>query len=252
MKTPSGLLAVALAVLGGAKASLASPPGSSFSVDFRDCIESIGVALVPTDEARARVPAGFVLAGEAAPVTPAVVRTSRCQGISVDGAREKAGEIVQIGLVLFPPDFTGDINNYTLWYYTSDAKLAQALRRAGVDAQHVPTIAYAYLPQAPGDSDPLAVIVPPPGRPQLAVGGHVTASDAPAGSFEANWWFQAGAARVKMDTDVPVIFIGTADLALLTHPSNEIGRLFGSGAVPFPILQQFNTFTHAHMSVTHP
>lgn len=244
--------ALVLAILGAADASIAAPKISNVSVDFRDCVESIGVTLVPTDQARASVPAGFVLAGEGTPVTPAVVRTSRCQGISVDGAREKAGEIVQIGLVLVPPDFTGDINNYTLWYYTSDAKLAQALRRAGVDAQHVPTIAYAYLPQAPGDSDPLAVIVPPPGRPQLAVGGHVTASGSPAGSFEANWWAQAGAARVKMDTDVPVIFIGTADLTLLTSPSNAIGQLFGGGSVPFPILQQFNTFAHAHMSVTQP
>jgi hypothetical protein len=244
-------LSVALAVFALALAApmTAAPPGADVSVDFRDCVESIGVTLVSTDEARASVPPGFVLAGEGGPVTPAVVRTSRCQGISVDGAREKAGAIVQIGLVLVPPDFTGDINNYTLWYYTSDAKLAQALKRAGVDAQHVPTLAYAYVPQAPGDVDPLAVVVPKPGRPELAVGGNVTASDAPAGSFQANWWAQSESARVKMETDVPVIFIGNADLTLLTNPSNAIGQLFGGGSVGFPILQQFNTFAHAHMSV---
>jgi hypothetical protein len=249
-------LPVAMAVLALAFA-LAAPMaaashGADVSVDFRDCVESIGVTLVSTDEARASVPPGFVLAGEGSPVTPAVVRTSRCQGISVDGAREKAGAVVQIGLVLVPPDFTGDINNFTLWYYTSDAKLAHALTLAGVDAQHVPTLAYAYVPQAPGDSDPLAVVVPKPGRPQLAIAGHVTASDAPAGSFEANWWAQSESARVKMDTAVPVIFIGSADLTLLTNPSDAIGQLFGGGSVGFPILQQFNTFAHAHMSVTHP
>jgi len=245
-------LSVALAVFALALAApmKAAPPGADVSVDFRDCVESIGVTLVPTDQARASVPPGFVLAGEGGPVTPAVVRTSRCQGISVDGAREKAGAVVQIGLVLVPPDFTGDINNYTLWYYTSDAKLAQALKRAGVDAQHVPTLAYAYVPQAPGDTGPLAVVVPKPGRPELAVGGNVTASGVSAGSFQANWWVQTGSARVKMDTDVPVIFIGNADLTLLTNPTNAIGELFGGGSVGFPILQQFNTFADAHMSVT--
>jgi hypothetical protein len=244
-------LAFASSWFAGSDAASAAP-GPSFSVDFRDCIETIGVALVPTDEARAMVPPSFVLAGEGTPVTPAVVRTSRCRGIAVDGGRSDPGAVVQIGLVLVPPDFTGDINNFTLGYFTSDARLAERLRRAGVDAQHVPTIVYAYLPQAPGDSDPLAVLVPPPGRPQLAVGGHVTASNVPAGTFDANWWSESGHARVKMATDVPTIFIGTADLTLLTNAANSLGQLFGGGVVPFPILQQFNTFAHARMTVTHP
>jgi hypothetical protein len=40
--------------------------------------------------------------------------------------------------VIVPPDFTGDINNYTLFYYTSDAKLAHHLTKLGVNIQHVP------------------------------------------------------------------------------------------------------------------
>src|SRR5262249_11549881 len=136
---------------------------SGFSVDFSGCIESIGVGLVPTDAAQAYVPAGFVLAGAGGPVTPIVVRTSRCDGISVDGGRAKRGIVVQIGLVLVPPDFTGDINNYTLWYYTSDKNLAQVLQGAGVAAQWVPGLVDVYVPQVPGDLDPLAVLVPPPG-----------------------------------------------------------------------------------------
>lgn len=251
MKRWTSVIGVSLFALSAARVGAAAPaPGPGFSVDFQDCIESIGVTLVPTDAARPAVPAGFVLAGEGAPVTPAVVRTSRCRGIAVDGGHSRPGVVVQIGLVLVPPDFTGDINNFTLWYYTSDAKLAQELRRAGVDAQHVPTLVDAYLPQTPGDSDPLAVLVPPPGRPQLAIGGHVTASTSPAGSFDANWWAVSGAARVKMATDVPTIFIGSADLTLLTNASNPIGQLFGGGVVTFPILQQFNTFPAARMTVS--
>ena len=231
-------------------ATAAATASDGFSVDFNECIESIGVGLVPTDAARSFVPAGFVLAGEGSPVTPIVVRTARCDGISVAGSRAKRGAVVQIGLVVVPPDFTGDINNYTLWYYTSDAKLAESLRGAGVAAQWVPGIVDVYVPQVPGDLDPLSVLVPPRGNPTLSVGGHVTASTVPAGSFDANWWVGAGRDHIKMATDVPTIFIGTADLTLLTDASNQLGQLVGGGVAHFPILQQFNTFAIAHMDVT--
>src|SRR5262249_17931543 len=78
------------------------------------------------------------------PVTPPGVRTADCGGIAVEGRRPRAGSIVQIGVVIVPPDGTGDINNYTLWYYTSDARLANGLQRLGVDAQQVPTLDYAF------------------------------------------------------------------------------------------------------------
>ena len=74
----------------------------------------------------------------------AVTEPGRIRNIAVAGQRPNIGSIAQIGLVIVPPDFTGDINNYTLWYYTSDAKLATQLREAGVNAQHVPTLDYDY------------------------------------------------------------------------------------------------------------
>ena len=43
---------------------------TSFAVDFTDCVESIGVTLVPTASARLYVPHQFILAGEGQPVTP--------------------------------------------------------------------------------------------------------------------------------------------------------------------------------------
>src|SRR3954462_6746871 len=118
-----------------------APAGANqFAVEFANCVESIGVTLVPTDRARALIPAEFHLVGEGAPVTPLVVRTARCD-IAVGDQSSDAGDIVQVGLVIVPPDFTGDINNYTLWYYTTDAELANHLVRLGVGAQHVQNIA---------------------------------------------------------------------------------------------------------------
>ena len=93
-------------------AARVEPPGDarSSAVEFSDCIESIGVGLVPTAQAEALVPAPFIVVGAGTPVTPLVVRTSDCGGIAVDDGPTKAGSVVQIGVVIVPPDFTGDIN----------------------------------------------------------------------------------------------------------------------------------------------
>ena len=163
-------------------AASVSPDGSAnFPVEFTDCVESIGVTLVSTARARAYVPAQFILVGEGQPVTPLVVRTASCRGISVTEHPPKAGEIVQVGLVIVPPDGTGDINNYTLWYYTGDAELATQLRRAGVSVQHVPTIDYDY----DANDNSLFVRVPRPGSPRLALFGTVQPSPDPAGSVHS-------------------------------------------------------------------
>ena len=221
-----------------------SPP--DFSVQFTDCVESIGVTLVSTELARAYVPAQFILAGAAEPVTPLVVRTARCGGIVLNGGSSTAGEIVQIGLVVVPPYGTGDINNYTIWYYASDANLVRQLRKAGVNAQHVPTIDYYY----DADNNTLFVRIPRPGTPGLVLSGSVQPSPFPAGSFLANWWQQTQAGNVKMSTNVPVINIGGADLTLTTNPNGPLGQLIGGGSTGFPLVQQFNTFTGAHMEVS--
>ena len=229
-----------------AKTPTALPDNSTnFVVEFNDCVESIGVTLVPTERVRLYVPAQFILAGEGQPVTPLVVRTSHCSGIGVDGYRPRPGEIVQIGAVIVPPDGTGDINNYTLWYYTSDEKLATKLRKAGVSAQHVPTIDY----NLDLDDNSLMVRVPRPGAPRFVLSGTLQPSPNPAGSFLANWWQQVEAGGVKMSTNVPVINIGGADLTLTTDPNSPLGQLIGGSVTGFPILQQFNTFATARLEV---
>lgn len=245
-------LAIALFLIGsnvaGPSARASAHDGEGFAVEFTDCVESIGVGLIPTAQALALVPAEFHLVGEGQPVTPIVVRTARCGRIAVDGNRAKAGSVVQIGVVIVPPDFSGDINNYTLWYYTSDAKLAHHLERLGVAAQHVPTIDYDYEPGGPGS--PLFVAVPRPGSPRLVLDGTVVESTTPAGSFEAIWWAKRNRGSVRMDTLVPAISIGSANLTLTTDAGSALGQLIGGSSAGFPVLQQFNTFSSANMRVS--
>jgi hypothetical protein len=220
----------------------------AFDVEFSDCMESIGVGLLPTEKVRSLVPTEFILAGDGAPVTPIVVRTARCGSISVDGRRARPGAIIQIGAVIVPPDFTGDINNYTLWYYTSNVELAVRLSQVGVDAQFVPTIDYDFV--RCGEDGLFHVAVPLPGRPSLRLDGVVTQSNTPAGTFDANWWSKANGRRLKMNTMVPEIFIGNADLVLETRAQSKLGKLIGGDTLSFPILQQFNTFNRASMKVS--
>ena len=243
--------------IGVTAAMLALPPSqchaleapSSFAVEFAGCVESIGVGLVSTASAQALLPAGFHLVGEGQPVTPMVARTSRCEGITVDGERNKGGAVVQIGVVIVPPQPGAFIDSYALWYYTSDAKLAHHLQKAGMNAQHVPTIEYDYA-ASPAATQPLSVTVRKPGNPTLSLTGTVTPSPDPAGFFIANWWNLGTAGIVKMTTNVPSIHIGGANLMLRAEAGDGLGQLLGGPSAGFVVLQQFNTFPAARMDVS--
>jgi hypothetical protein len=254
MSNQSLRLVLGIAAIGFASISahdaFGAPPTVPFGVEFKGCVESIGVALAPTENVVALTPPGFIPVGIGTPTSPIVVRTADCAGISVDGGKSKPGSVVQIGAVIVPPAFTGeDIDNYTFWYYTSDEKLAHRLRKAGVSAQHVETIDYVLGPGTSGVPNHLAVVVPRPGDPRFAVAGTVASSVAPSGAFRAAWWQKTAAGNVRMDTTVPVIAIGAADLTLATRPDNALGALIGATTLGFPILQQFNVFVGAHMDV---
>ena len=241
-------LASVVTLFGNTLAAVVEPPTNATlsAAEFSDCIESIGVGLVPTAQAEALVPAPFIVVGTGGPMTPLVVRTSDCGGISVDGRPTKAGSVVQIGVVIVPPDFTGDINTYTLFYYTSDVKLAHRLEDNGVPAQHVGHLTYDFTTGAPGE---LHVRVPRPGTPTLSIDG-IVGTPVPTGSFVANWWIGTVAGAIKMSTSVPAIAIGDAKLVLTTNPGGPLGQLIGGAGIGFPLVQQFNSFTGAHMDVT--
>jgi hypothetical protein len=54
---------------------------------------------------------------------------------------------------------------------------------------------------------------------------------------------------VRTDTNVPVIAISSADLVLTTDAGNALAQFIGTTLLTFPIIQQFNMFSSAHMSV---
>ena len=237
-------------VTAAARPARASKALSPFGVEFSDCVESIGVGFAPTANVVALTPPEFMPVGLGTPVSPIVVRTADCAGIAVDDNKPKPGSIVQIGAVIVPPELgVGDINNYTFWYYTTDANLAHRLQDLGVSAQHVPTMRYDLDPDEDGIPSALAVTVRRPGEPRFTLAGNVLPSHIPTGSFAALWWQQTFAGHIRMDTTVPVIAIGSAHLILATDAANALGTLIGGSTLGFPVIQQCNTFSSAHMDV---
>lgn len=214
-------------------------------VDFVDCVESIGVGLVPTALAQELTPEGFILVGGADPVTPLVVRTAHCDKIKIKNKTSRDKTIVQIGAVIVPPDGTGDINNYTYWYFTDDETLADKLQDAGVQAEDVCNIGFSYNRHQTSNNFRVRVY----GDPYIDIRGTVTPSVVPVGSFDANWWQTSFDDGVKMATNVPNISIGSANLTLTTNPNSDVADLIGGTTLGFPIIQQFNTFPNAHMHV---
>lgn len=112
-----------------------------FYADFAGCREVANVGNLPMANARPLVPPQFTLVGEGTATAEFVVRTVHCDAISVDGGEGRPGDLAQIGIVIVAPGGNdADINNYTLYYDTNDARLAAHLLAVGVDALFVPDL----------------------------------------------------------------------------------------------------------------
>ena len=221
----------------------ASLPGSRMTLS--NCIEGVGMTMVATDAARTLVPAPFRLVGEDDSATPLVVLAVRGE-IALGEHQPTTGIIAQIGLVIVPPDGTGDINVFTCWYYTSHAELARHLRHQGIDGQHVPHMNYTYGPN--GVDAGFRVVVGQPGQPLFSIDGSVQQPREQI-RFVANWWASSQGGSVKMTTRIPEAFVGEASLTLTTDLYSALGQLVGAASADFSVLQRFNAFAHAEFSI---
>ena len=212
-------------------------------VAFANCSEVASITPIPVANARQVVPANLPLAGDGT-VAPFVVRVANCASVRVDGGPVESGTVAQLGVGIVSPDGTGDINNYTAWYYTTSLRLALRLALLGVNAQWAPRLDYDL---ANGTLDIDAKF---PNVPRF----HVTASVVePAFTipFTANWWRQNGGKLTKMSTPIPVIHFGTATTTLTTPSNSALASLLGASTVSsFPFLDSFNRFPAATMTVT--
>jgi hypothetical protein len=226
--------------------SAAALRSDAVDVDFQGCREMASLAPAPVAKLRPLVPAAYQLANEASGTGFVVVRVASCANVVIDGTSDGPGTVAQVGANLVSPDGTGDINNYTLWYYTTSPRLLARLVARGVNAQLTRDLKFAVTPTGGGNAQ-LAVDVP--GRPAFSVSGPIALPTAPAVPYIANWWRDHAHDTARMNTVLPAIQFSSAHLTLATNPGNALGQLFGAGSVTFPIFDSFNAFPAAHMVV---
>ena len=223
---------------------------SGFGVEFSDCVESIGVGLAPIEQVRALVPREFQLVGEGGAVTPIVVRTARCGRIAVDGHRPKAGTIVQVGAVIVPPDSSGDINNFTLWYYTSD----EELRPPPLERRSACSACADDRLRVRAGRGRWPEPVPRPraqARPSdLAARGDRGGIRHPCGVVRGQLVGEGGREEREDEHEGARDFHRRRGSLAQHAQASPLGRLIGGDSMVFPVLQQFNQFAGAQMEVS--
>ncbi|MDB4944578.1 MAG: hypothetical protein JWP97_4112 [Labilithrix sp.] len=213
-------------------------------VTFSDCKEIASIAPVSYASARAAVPAALTINGDGT-TAPFVFRSATCAGVSVDGSAPEAGTIAQLGVGIASPDGTGDLNNYTLWYYTTSARLALRLLALGVPAEWAPRLTFAQ------SGTTVTIDAKVPSYPQFHVTSTIVEPAGAPGPFTANWWRLNGNHLTRMGSSFPQIRFGGASTKLTTPPGSALGKFLGSGTISsFPFFESFNRFPDATMQVT--
>jgi hypothetical protein len=250
IRIPFLCLALALGCSAGSAPSdaVAQDERVPLGVDFAGCREVANVGLMPTANARPLVPPQFTLAGDDVN-TPFVVRSVHCDSVSVDGDPASPGNLIQIGLVITAPEDDGaNINNYMLYYDTTDGELSGRLRGMGVPATEAARLSES-LTLNPDGSGQYQFVVPAPFEPQLVFAGPVGAPSAPF-PFVANWWFTSKGQTIKMHSSFPGLIYAGNSVTLTVPDGSALAGLIGSTTVSsWPALALFDTFPAAHMDV---
>lgn len=231
-------------------AALAGPDAAAHgpahgAVQFAQCTEFVGVAVVDAARARALVPARYTLVADAAGAR-LVVRAADCASVRVGNGPARPGRVAQIGIIIVSPDGTAadpatGINNYTLTYASNAPALVGALRAAGVPAALDAGLAYEVNPPTgPGSEFYVAVSPEADGgngqRATWFLHGTVNTPTV-ATTFVANWWRLDGTRETKMATTVPVIaFDFASQVRFATSRLNTVGQLLqGNALAGFPL-----------------
>lgn len=222
-------------------------PPVNLTIELTNGVESVGIGLVSTERAQSVLPAPFKLANNGEPVTPLVVLAARCEGISVTGGAPIRGAFAQVGLIIAPPDGTGEINIFMLWHYTTHLTLVRSLKSLGLNSQHVPDMGYDVT--LGGKTGSTEITIPAPAQPPLILVGDISEPNQPI-TFNGNWWAKAGNRLLKLNSVVPAATFGEAQLTLTTHANNPLSHLLGGSTLNLAILQRFNTFPQVRTEVS--
>jgi hypothetical protein len=247
----ASLASLGLTLLFAPAMARADASNRGFSVDFSQCTEAVGVGPVSPQKAAALVPAPFVTVASPNATAEIVVRATSCEGVKVNGGAAVPTNISQIGIVIVPPDGTGDINNYTLLYLSNNPELVTAFNHAGVPALLDSTLTYQFTYDTTGTGGEVYVKAEGPGSPAYFISGTETDPTAPGFDFKANWWFNGDKGSVKQASDFPDIAFGIATITLHADRMSALGQLIGGNTdSDFHYLPIRGKYPTAHMDVT--
>jgi hypothetical protein len=160
--------------------------------------------------------------------------------------------VLQIGVNIVPPNGTGDINNYTVFYLTTSHALAVGLQRAGIRAVEDPFLVFAPTtnPDGIGHIFLLNGFLPAP--PLLIDSPAVspTPTTTPT-NFIAEWWQGNSVEVVDMYGTYPGILFGaeSPDVNLLVPPGSPLAEWIGGTKINFSALSVENEIPTAHLHV---
>ena len=228
------------AALGAAEQALSN---KDFDVDFSGCTEFAGIGLVPAANAAPLVPAGYTLVQVGAQAM-VVVRVARCSSAVIDGKNVGQTITSQVGITLQGPDASADINNYTVFYATNQARLHARLQAAGLRADNSNDLGLSLSGGA------LHATSGSPHSSSFDVSGSAQAPSAAPVQFIASWWGEGVHGTVQARTVFPNIsFFTGASTTLTTDAGTELAALIGGTTLTFPILDSYNAFASAHLEV---
>ena len=204
----------------------------TLDVDFTNCTEYAGFVPVPLTNAAPFVPAGFSVALASPGEANAIVRVAHCASVVVGGKATGAGTVAQLGVNIVPPDGTGDINNYTVWYDTDGLALSLALRSAGIDADIDPLLLYDRLQNSDGQTARIIIANGIDPAPPFVIDSKVlipTSATKPI-DFTANWWQTNGGETAEMASDFPSILFGAESTGVTIEvvPGTRLAALIGA------------------------
>ena len=221
----------------------------NFDVTFQNCTEFVGLTPVSFVEAQAAVPSEFSVVN-ADGFALLVVRISGCQAISVDGSAPTPGTVAQIGINIFPPDGQGDINNYTLTYASDVNAVVNRLRAIGLPAQHNANLLYEFTRGSSTTGNLLGLVTPNPGPRWYVYGRASDPAPNSAVPFRAIWWHAKPSGTVRMDTMIPAIAFGDAQVSFQTPDTSVLTHLIGGNTLTFSGLSVRGVFDNAEMIVS--
>lgn len=213
-----------------------------FDVQFNDCDVFAGLAHVSGERARALVPSQYTLLLDGGQARM-VVRVVHCSSVEVDGKAMGSTIVSHIGIGLVGPDPSVNLNNYTLWYATDNARLHARLTAAGVNADKSNFLSVNLSGGA------LAVASSSPHTPSFSVNGTAELPTGAAVPTSASWWDDGSFGPVRSRTALPAIQFGVAHTVLTTPSGSELATLIGGTTLNFDILDSYNLFASGPMEV---